>query len=422
MTDKKDKTDYHFLVVDDDIGARTMTVDYLKSLGFEKITEANDGEKAIELLEKDSSINFVISDWQMPNLDGLSLLQHLRTSKSKAQLPFLIVTSPISEEAEKIMMAAENLVNAYIIKPFRSDLLKQKIDQIVQMSVHGPHKQVVLVDDDENAREVVKDYLVKLGFRDIEVLNDGKQALEYLISNSARIGLIVSDWDMPELTGIDLLRSCKARAELSAIPFLMITSQTSMEKMKVMQAAKSHVDKYLLKPFSLNELKERIDTLLVRSVHFREVSLLIAEGSEHLEYGRYQKAQECFEEALKIDPINDVALRGMGDAVGKLRDPNAALVYYKKALESNPLSLKSCLRLANSYEKIGWIDKAITVLQESSKRLNFSPELHFQLGRLFNKKGETSAAKGHFEKTLELQLDHREARLMLEMLNSSRRS
>ena len=77
-------------------------------------------------LERDPSINFIISDWDMPLMNGLTLLQRIKSDPGKANLPFLIMTSPISQEAEKVMLAAENMVDGYLIKPFRSQALQRK--------------------------------------------------------------------------------------------------------------------------------------------------------------------------------------------------------------------------------------------------------------------------------------------------------
>ena len=79
---------------------------------------------------------------------------------------------------------------------------------------------------------------------------------------SAEVGLVVSDWDMPELNGLQLLQTCKGSSQLKEIPFLMITSQSSIESMKVVQAARSSVDDYLLKPFSLGDIRKRIEGII----------------------------------------------------------------------------------------------------------------------------------------------------------------
>ena len=141
--------------------------EYLSSLGFPKITTAKNGAEAVGILDQDNSITFVISDWDMPFMDGFTFLQRVRNHPKTAHIPFLIVTSPISHEAEKVILAAENLVSAYIIKPFRLNMFRDKINSILNLSVHGPQHQVIVVDDDQSARETVVEFLEKFGFKNV---------------------------------------------------------------------------------------------------------------------------------------------------------------------------------------------------------------------------------------------------------------
>lgn len=409
----------HFLVVDDDQDSRAMIVEYLRSMGHSKITQARDGAEATRMLERDASINFIISDWDMPLMNGLSFLQRVRNNPARAHLPFLITTSPTSAEAEKIVMAAENLVDAYVIKPFRSEVLKEKVDKMLAMSVHGPQKQVVVVDDDEDSRNMIVEYLKELGFKDIQAFPNGKIALDHLQANLDRVGLIVSDWEMPEMSGIELLRNCKFQPKLANVPFLMVTSQSSMERMKVMQAAKANVDHYLLKPFNAGEIKKRVEELLDKARSRHKVQALVSEGLDHLTNARYQRALECFEDAVKLDPDHDVALRGLADCSARISGIEVALPFYKRAIDANPFNPTGYLKLSAVYEQFNWLDKSIALLQAAVQQINFSPELHFALGAIYQKKGQTAQARAEFEKTLEIQSEHKEAREMLKKLSAS---
>ena len=409
----------HFLVVDDDRDARAMVVEYLNALGFDKITQARDGADAIRQLDRDPSINFIISDWDMPLMNGLTFLQRVKSHPTRSQTPFLIITNPIGEEAEKIVLAAESSVDGYLIKPFRSVTLKEKIDKVLSMPARGQNKIAMVVDDDLDAREMLIEYLRGMGFKEVVGFENGRTGLQYLTQNFGKVGLLVSDWEMPEMNGIELLRACKSAPTLEPIPFLMITSQTSIERMKVMQAAKAQVDQYLLKPFSGDELRKRIDLLLGRARTRGEVHAITAEAVDHVEHGRYQRAQTRFEDALNLDPSFDVALRGLGDVLMKIKGAASALPFYKRAVESNPFNPKGYIKLSAAYEMTGLLDKALALLQTANQQISFSAELHFHLGRIYNKKGLGPLAKAEFEKTLEIQLDHQEARLMLGMLANS---
>jgi two-component system chemotaxis response regulator CheY len=312
-------------------------------------------------------------------------------------------------------------VDGYMIKPFRSQILQDKIQKVLATSALGKNKQVVLVDDDNDARETVMDYIKLIGFKDVMSFSDGISALKYVNDNAAKIGLIISDWEMPKMTGLDFLRSCKAEKSLTDIPFLMITSQSSIERMKVMQAARANVDQYMLKPFNVADFHKRIEEVLEKAKTFPEVRRLVGEGTEHMENGRTNNAVSKFEEVLKIQPDNDVALRNMADIIAKEKDYQAALPYYKKAIEANPTYARTYLKLASAYEHLGWVDRALALLQTANEQVGFNAELHFALGKLYHKKGLLEQARSEFEKTLEMQVDHAEAKLLLEMLTLHRK-
>lgn len=419
MTDKP-APPTHFLVVDDDEHSLGTMVEYLRSMGFEKITTAKDGADAARKLEKDLSITFIISDWEMPLMNGLTLLQRVRSSPERAGIPFLIATSPVSQEQEKVVLAAENMVNAYVIKPFRIQTFKDKIDRLMELAASGRDKIVLLVDDDDDARAMVLEYLKQLGFVRIEEHKDGRAGLAWLTQNSGKVGMIISDWEMPQMNGIELLKACKGNQTLAEIPFLMITSQSSMERMKVMQAARANVDDYLLKPFTGADLKKRVNVVLERARSRGKIAKTVVEAISHLDAGRFQKAKELFEQAMKIDPENDVVLRGLGDTTLKIKGVEASIPFYRKAVELNPVGTKGYLKLAQAYEQVGWLDKAIALLQTGNAQIGFNAELHFQLGWVYHKNDMILEAKAEFEKTLEIQADHQEARLMLEMIGSGR--
>ena len=408
---------FHFLVVDDDVGSRGTVVEYLRSMGYARVSEASDGTDAMRALDREPAINFVISDWDMPLMNGLTLLQRLKSDPGKANIPFLIMTSPISQEAEKVMLAAENLVDGYLIKPFRSQALQEKIEKTLKLAIRGPQKQVLVVDDDADARAMVVEYLKEMGFKDVHAVNDGKAALEYVAKNASAVGLVVSDWDMPELNGLQFLQTCKGSSHLKDIPFLMITSQSSIESMKVVQAARASVDDYLLKPFSMGDMRKRIEGLIDKERTKSEVEGILTEAIGHMEHRHFVRAHRKFEQALKLDPDNESALRNLGDLKMKEKGVQDALPYYKRLVESNPYGSRGYLKLASAYEYLGWIDKAIALIQTALHQISFSSELHFALGKLFHRRGMVDEAKAEFEKTLEIQLDHQEARLMLEMLN-----
>lgn len=118
-----------FLVVDDSVTMRRIVANSLKNLGYENIVEAVDGKDALAKLAADSTINFVITDWNMPVFTGLELTKAMRADELYAKMPILMVTT--RGVKEDIIEALQAKVSNYIIKPFTPQVLKEKIDQIL---------------------------------------------------------------------------------------------------------------------------------------------------------------------------------------------------------------------------------------------------------------------------------------------------
>ena len=117
----------HVLVVDDFATMRRIITNVLRQLGFENIVEAEDGTKALQILETEK-VDFVITDWNMPQMSGLDLLKAIRASEDKKHIPVLMVTAEAMQE--NIIKAAQAGVNNYIIKPFDAKTLSDKINKI----------------------------------------------------------------------------------------------------------------------------------------------------------------------------------------------------------------------------------------------------------------------------------------------------
>lgn len=118
-----------FLVVDDSPTMRRIVINALKSFGVEDVVEAEDGQDALAKL-KENKIDFVITDWNMPNMSGLDLTKTIRSSEQWSNLPILMVTTRGLKE--DIIQALQAKVNNYIVKPFTPQVLKEKILAILK--------------------------------------------------------------------------------------------------------------------------------------------------------------------------------------------------------------------------------------------------------------------------------------------------
>src|SRR3954469_12143649 len=118
-----------FLVVDDFSTMRRIIRNLLKELGFGNVEEAEDGAIALQKL-KTAPFDFVISDWNMPNMDGLTLLQSIRADAGLKALPVLMVTAEAKKE--NIIAAAQAGASGYVVKPFTAATLDEKLGKVFQ--------------------------------------------------------------------------------------------------------------------------------------------------------------------------------------------------------------------------------------------------------------------------------------------------
>jgi two-component system chemotaxis response regulator CheY len=118
-----------FLVVDDYSTMRRIIKNLLHDLGYANVTEADDGNTALPLLQN-GSFDFLITDWNMPGMAGLDLLKAVRASEKLKKMPVLMLTA--EAKREQIVEAAQAGVNGYVIKPFTAATLKEKIDKILE--------------------------------------------------------------------------------------------------------------------------------------------------------------------------------------------------------------------------------------------------------------------------------------------------
>jgi len=114
---------------------------------------------------------------------------------------------------------------------------------------------VLIVDDFATMRRIVKGVLKDLGFKNIIEAENGKAALSEL--KKEEVGLVISDWNMPEMTGIELLKAVRAQDQFKSLPFIMVTAEG--QKDNVLEAVKAGVTNYVVKPFTPETLKQKLE-------------------------------------------------------------------------------------------------------------------------------------------------------------------
>ncbi|EFI35961.1 response regulator receiver protein [Desulfonatronospira thiodismutans ASO3-1] len=117
--------------------------------------------------------------------------------------------------------------------------------------------RILVVDDFSTMRRIIKNILRQLGYNNIVEADDGTTAWEIL--NKDKIDFIVSDWNMPKMTGIELLRKVRSSEEFSDLPFLMVTAEAQQEN--IIEAVQAKVSNYIVKPFTADTMSQKIEKI-----------------------------------------------------------------------------------------------------------------------------------------------------------------
>ena len=121
----------------------------------------------------------------------------------------------------------------------------------------NPEMKVLVVDDFPTMRRIIRNLLRQLGFQNIAEAEDGTHALSLI--KEEPVDLVVTDWNMPKMSGIELLKAIRQDAEHKSLPVLMVTAEA--DKSSIIQAIQAGVNNYIVKPFTAEVLKEKIEKI-----------------------------------------------------------------------------------------------------------------------------------------------------------------
>jgi tetratricopeptide (TPR) repeat protein len=255
----------------------------------------------------------------------------------------------------------------------------------------------LVVDDSFNMRTTVKKMARTLGFGEVMEAGSGTKALE-LISQKV-VDLILCDWNMPGLKGIDVLKFIRSKPETKNIPFIMVTAE--MSEAVVAESAESEVDDYLVKPFSLNELDTRIQRILKRQEEISEIDLLLKKGTAFITTSQFEQAGEAFRKALQLNPKSPRTLYSIGKLYMNQGLDGRAKEYFERAVHFSPTFLKGHQALADLHQALGNSDDYIHHLEQAIKISPRNLERKIMLGDAYTQNGDYDQAKAIFEQVLE---------------------
>jgi len=249
------------------------TVPILEDEGYE-VKSAHDGMEALALIRLHHP-DLVITDVEMPQLDGYGVCKAIKDDPATAHMPVLICSS--LGEATDLERGFDAGADDYLVKPVVPEELQTRVRALVRGTLPGARERVLVVDDSPAQRHYVADCLARQGF-DVVTAEDGKIALDK--TQAIRPALIVSDYEMPNMTGFELVHALRRDPDLRQIPVIMLTARDSKRDMAQMRAAGASA--YLVKPFSQDKCIALVERTLAerRLIAYKEASaLFISKGA-----------------------------------------------------------------------------------------------------------------------------------------------
>lgn len=256
---------------------------------------------------------------------------------------------------------------------------------------------ILIADDILGMRRLLRQSLRSMGFHNIIEAVDGVDAIEKLTTNS--VDLILSDWNMPNLLGIDVLKFVRSKKEYSHIPFIMITEEVS--EATIAEAAETEVDAYIIKPFTLGQLQDRITNILSSSEEYNKIDYYLERGKAFVVTKQFSNAMIEFKNALRINPRSPRALLEFGNMYAQQGNDKQAKLLYQKSIAISPKFLKAHDALANlclaTSDNDGYLHHLQNAVAISPRNL----ERRFMLGQALIKHGCIDNAKKILENILE---------------------
>ena len=261
------------LLADDSALIHRHTVPILEEAGYE-VVEAFDGREALELFRRDPP-DLLLTDIEMPLLDGYAVCKMAKADIETAHIP-VVMCSSLGEAAD-LEKGFDAGADDYLVKPVIAEDLISRLHAILATRMASARERVLVVDDSAAIRHLVADCLRRQGFV-IESAVDGADGLERA---TLRVpDLVLTDYDMPRMTGFELVHALRRDLRTRDVPIVMLTARDTKRDQAQMRAA--GLTSYLVKPFSTDKCIAIVERVLAeaRLSRYKEASkLYISEGA-----------------------------------------------------------------------------------------------------------------------------------------------
>lgn len=259
------------MVVDDSTALRRTMALSLEKEGY-RVLQAKDGRDALEQLRKNSYVDLIVCDIEMPHMNGFEFLGVRRRDSEIKNIPVIMLTSRSGIKHRNL--ASQLGANGYFTKPYVEQEFLKELNQIlnnqqskkrdrITKSSHRSQKYTVLVVDDSSAlRKTMSLTLEKKGYRVLEA-RDGEEGLEQMYQNTD-ISLVICDIEMPKMNGFELLTSRRNDPQLQKIPVAMLTSRNNPKHQNL--ATKLGANAYFTKPYTEKDFVIEIEKLIKKNL------------------------------------------------------------------------------------------------------------------------------------------------------------
>ncbi|MBI3599395.1 MAG: tetratricopeptide repeat protein [Nitrospinae bacterium] len=261
------------------------------------------------------------------------------------------------------------------------------------MSAADKRMKLLIIDDMTNMRRTIRNMLRCIGYEYISEAENGDTALKKMKSEG--VDFVICDWNMPVMSGIELLRKVRDDEKLKDMPFLMVTAEIT--ESQIVQAAETEVDGYIIKPFVAKTLGEKINSILDKKANPGEADKAITKAMKYYDGGMYKEAISTYEDALKMTPKSARIRHAIGEVYEKMGMDDKAIAYYEEAYKINPQYIKVHQSMGDMYLKKGDTDKAMESIERAAKISPNNPQRQAQLGKIYLAKGEVEKADKAFK-------------------------
>ena len=265
LLNKQIKEEKAILYVDDSDIFHKAVVPDLKAAGY-RVLEAWDGKQAWDIA-REQRVHLIISDVEMPEMDGFTFCGHIKSDAGLNHIPVIITTTLDSEESIEKGFASG--ANDYLTKPFVMPELLNRVEGHLKKSGGRRRERIMVVDDNPRSRNIITQALRFNGFDPIEARN-GRIALSKLRAGTGdeSFHLVVTNYQMPVLDGHRLALEIRGDEHLAALPIIMINGRENRADVVRLQSA--GIQAFIVKPFNADRLTAEVERVLAQDRLKRE--------------------------------------------------------------------------------------------------------------------------------------------------------